>query len=295
MTTIFKTQAHAEEYLRLYDSVLARWPVPSEPLDAETSFGTTHLNACGPKDAPPLVLLPGFGANSTMYFANVESLSRRNRVYALDTMGQPGRSLPTRSLGAATAHVWLREVLDALGIREARMAGVSLGAWIALDFALRNPRRVSRIALMDPAASFAPMSVGFLLHSIVPFMIHPTRSGLIRFFRWMTRGWVADPLWGELMILGILNCKPQPPIQASPFADEQLRECAIPALLLIGGKSVIYDPQRVLLRATSLMRRIDAELLPDASHALLMERASLVSSRLSAFFGESSASTRAAG
>jgi pimeloyl-ACP methyl ester carboxylesterase len=255
-----------------------------ERLEIGTSFGVTHVNACGPRESPPLILLPGFGANSTMFIRNIEALSRGNRVYGIDTIGQPGRSAPSRGVGASDVHEWLEEVLDALGIGKANMAGVSLGGWIALDFAVRHPERAARVALVDPAASFAPMSLRFLLHSFIPIMIHPTRSGLVRYFRWMTKGGSVDREWGELMILGILSCKTQPPIRATPFSAKQLERCTAPLLLLIGENSVIYNPHRALSRASRLMPGIRAQVIPDASHALLMEQADLVNAHLSAFF-----------
>ncbi len=86
------------------------------------------------------------------------------------------------------------------------------------------------------------------------------------------------------MIQGILSCKPQPPIRATPFSAKQLERCTAPLLLLIGEDSVIYSPHRALLRACRLMPGIRAQIIPSASHALLMEQADLVNARLSAFF-----------
>jgi hypothetical protein len=51
--SIFKTPELEAEYMAAYEAVLSLWPVPHEPLDVVTGFGTTHINAAGPKDAPP--------------------------------------------------------------------------------------------------------------------------------------------------------------------------------------------------------------------------------------------------
>ena len=66
-----------------------------------------------------------------------------------------------RSDGAALVTVealadWLRDVLDAAGLRDARVVGHSLGALVALECAARYPARVQRLALLGPAA---PMTV----------------------------------------------------------------------------------------------------------------------------------------
>jgi hypothetical protein len=73
--SIFKSPEYEKQYMDAYEAVLALWHAPSEPLDVTTSFGTTHVNACGSKDKPAMILIPGFGANSTMWFSNVAALA----------------------------------------------------------------------------------------------------------------------------------------------------------------------------------------------------------------------------
>ena len=280
MNTIFKTPEFEKQYFELYETLLARWNVPTESLDITTHFGVTHINACGSKGTPPLVLLPGFGANSTMWFPNIAPLSSKFRVYAIDTNGQPGKSIPSQKLTASNSAKWIVEVLDCLGLEKVNLTGISLGGWLTLNFAIHQPGRVKRIVLLDPAASLEKVSGAFLRHSFIPIMVHPTRSGLIKYFRWVTRGYIVDPNWGELMLQGILNTRPQPPIRPIPFTDSELRSVKIPVLLLIGERSVIYNPQRAYQRATHLMPNLQAEIIPGASHALNDEKAELVNARI---------------
>jgi pimeloyl-ACP methyl ester carboxylesterase len=281
--SIFKTAESETQYMDAYEAVLGLWSVPHEPLDVPTRFGTTHINASGPENAPAMVLLPGFSANSTQWFPNIAALSGRFRAYALDTIGQPGKSVPSGMLTASNSPDWIADVLDGLGLEKACMAGISLGGWLTLNFALHMPERASRIVLLDPAASFEGVGAAFFWHSLIPIMIHPTRAGLIRYFRWMTRGYVVNRNWGELMVLGVLNTRPQPPIRATVFSDEELRRVQTPTLLLVGGRSVIYNPSRALRRATRLMPNLEAEIIPDASHALNDEKAELVNARILQF------------
>jgi pimeloyl-ACP methyl ester carboxylesterase len=281
--SLFKTPELEKQYVDAYEAVLALWPVPVEPLDLPTRFGMTHVNISGLPEKPAMVLLPGFGANSTMWYPNIADLSSQYRIYALDTIGQPGKSIPTGQMNAQNSPEWIRDVFDGLGIERAHLVGVSLGGWLSLDFALHAPERVKRVVLLDPAASFERMSAAFFWHSLIPIMIHPTRAGLIRYFRWMTQGYQVDRDWAELMLLGILNMRPQPPIRATPFTDEELRHIQTPTLLLIGGRSVIYDPERAYRRATSLVPNLEAEIIPEASHALTIEKSEIVNARILQF------------
>jgi pimeloyl-ACP methyl ester carboxylesterase len=283
IVSIFKSSVLEKQYLDAYDAVLALWPVPVEALDVPTRFGKTHVNISGLPEKPAMVLLPGFGANSTMWFPNISDLSSRYRVYAVDTIGQPGKSIPTRQMNAQNSPEWMRDVFDGLGIEKAHLVGVSLGGWLSLNFALHAPERVRQIVLLDPAASFERMSAAFFWHSLIPIMIYPTRDGLIRYFRWMTQSYQVDRSWAELMLLGILNMRPQPPIRATVFNDAELRRMKAPTLLLVGGRSVIYDPERACQRATRLMPNLEAEIIPEASHALTMEKSEIVNARILQF------------
>ncbi len=82
------------EFFAAYDAVLARWPVSVEPVDVPSACGTTRVNVGGPADGVPLVLLHGGGAISTAWFAIARGLARAHRVYAIDQLGDAGRSVP---------------------------------------------------------------------------------------------------------------------------------------------------------------------------------------------------------
>ena len=285
--SMFKTPAMADEFLHLYDQLLSGWPHNVIPQDIQTSFGTTHVNSVGPDGGSPLVLLPGFGTNSTMWFANITTLSQHFRIFAVDTIGQPGRSVTRNSLSPKTTSVWLAEVLDGLAIEQANVAGFSLGGWIALDFTIKHPERTKKVALIDPAASIEPMPFKFFLHSFFPMMIYPTRKGLQRYFRWLTRGNKGmNTEWGQTMVLGILNWKPQPPIRVTPFNDEQLRACHAPTLLFVAERSVLYEPTKAVKRATQLIPNLTSVIVPNASHGLVYEQADLINNKIVSFFQE---------
>src|SRR6185436_10989274 len=96
--SVFKTPDGESRFFAAYDAALALWPVPFEELDVPTRFGTTHVLACGPRRGPPLVLLHGYMATLTMWSPNIPALSKDYRVYAVDVMGQPGKSSPTEPI-----------------------------------------------------------------------------------------------------------------------------------------------------------------------------------------------------
>jgi hypothetical protein len=70
---------------------------------------------CGQALAPPLVLLHGSGANSMMWAGHVAAWAEHFRIHAIDVIGEPGLSAPSRPPLASDAYAaWLDDVLDLL-------------------------------------------------------------------------------------------------------------------------------------------------------------------------------------
>jgi pimeloyl-ACP methyl ester carboxylesterase len=164
--SLFKSNKGRIRYLEAYDAVLRDWPVPYEELDVPTRFGDTHVIASGEQEAPPLVLLPSLAGSATLWRPNVEGLSTHFRTYAVDVIGQVGKSVPTRRIeNRQDCADWLVDVLDALDIPRTSIVGSSYGAFLALNQASLTPERVDRVILISPAGTFVGLSLRFCHHA----------------------------------------------------------------------------------------------------------------------------------
>lgn len=281
---LFRTPAGRARYVAAYEAALSLWPVPHESLRVATPFGSTHVVASGPPDAPPLVLLPMAATSATIWFANVSALSRAHRVYAADTLGDLGQSVAARPHRTrAAAADWLLGLLDALAVESAPIVGASYGGWLALNLALHAPERVERLALLAPAGSFAPLSLRFVA-AMAPALLAPSRRTVgkaahalaARDFR------IPEPLIDQLTA-GFQNLRLRSWLgMALPvrFPARELRQLNLPVLLLVGQHEIIYRPRAVLRRAARLLPDLDAELIPHAGHGLGLEQPGLVNRRL---------------
>ena len=129
---LFKTSKGQLQYFAAYDAALRLWPVPHESRFVTTPYGRTHIISCGPEDAFPLVLLHAGQASSTMWFPNIAHLSEKFHVLALDTLGEPGKSVPAQhNATIRDCAAWLEGVLDALGISKTHVMGYrGAGGWL---------------------------------------------------------------------------------------------------------------------------------------------------------------------
>jgi pimeloyl-ACP methyl ester carboxylesterase len=146
-----------EDYSAAYDALLERWRIPVTRLDVPGEFGTTRVNVRGSGDGVPLVLMHGGRTASPGWFANAAAPARGRRIYAIDTMGDPGRSVNDGRpiAGRADLAHRLDGLVAALDLPEADYCGHSFGAWQSLGRTLRAPQRVRRLVLLDPTRCFA--------------------------------------------------------------------------------------------------------------------------------------------
>jgi pimeloyl-ACP methyl ester carboxylesterase len=263
----FKTAEAEAAFFAAYDAVLDQWPVLVETDDVPTRFGTTHVNICGPTGGKPVVLLHGGGATSTVWFANVEQLSRAHRVYAIDMIGGAGRSVHDGAPTGTPADLldWLDAVLDALGVDIGYFCGHSYGGWLALNYALHAPQRVRRLALLDPTTCFAGLSLSYRLRA-VPLFVRPTAARMRAFIGWETGGMTVNPAWLTLAALGTADFPQSKIIMPHRPAAESLRALTVPTLLLLAERSRAHDVRQVEANARELMPDIAAVTLPGATH-----------------------------
>ena len=139
----YKSEEGYNAIMSWYESALESVEVPLKSQYVETRFGRTHMLVCGPEDAPALFLLPGVAGCAPLWRRQFAKFSEHFRVYALDVVGQPGRSeANTLSLLNDDLVVWLKDVMDELNLEKANFGGNSVGGWIAMRMGIEARERV---------------------------------------------------------------------------------------------------------------------------------------------------------
>jgi pimeloyl-ACP methyl ester carboxylesterase len=127
---------------------------------AYVQVGTHRVHYFTGGEGPPLVLVHGVASRAADAAAIYRGLTRTHRVYALDLLGYGGSDKPAgASYSVAMQAENLRGFLDAVGLRETDVMGVSLGGWIALKVAAEHPERVRRLVLVSSAGVRFPTTL----------------------------------------------------------------------------------------------------------------------------------------
>jgi hypothetical protein len=89
---VFRSEEIRTQLMAIYDEALRRWPVPFETFFVPTRYGNTHVIACGDPASPPLLMLHLAAVGGFVWSSIIAPLSDKRRVYALDTIGDVGKS-----------------------------------------------------------------------------------------------------------------------------------------------------------------------------------------------------------
>ncbi|MGC5014443.1 alpha/beta fold hydrolase [Streptosporangium sp. DT93] len=291
MTDLYTGAGGAHAVQRGYRELLDAWPVPAERLRVPTGQGETFVLACGPPQAPPVLLLHGSGTNSAMWAGEVADWARHFRLYAVDMIGEPGLSAPSRPSLASGAYAdWLDDVLAGLGVRDPHLVGVSLGGWLALEHATRRPGRTGALALLCPGGigrqRYAVLVAALLL---MPFG---------RWGRRTTMGLVLGPgaapgpaptpeeaarerAFGEHAMLIHEHFRPRRE-KLPVFTDEALRGLRRPLMVTVGGRDALLDSHDTARRLRETVPHATVRLLPEAGHLIRDQRRPILEFLLSA-------------
>ncbi len=201
-----------------------------------------HVRDTGPRRAPALILLHGFGASLHTWDAWSRDLEADYRVIRFDL---PGFALtgpdPSGDYSDERMIAILLALMDRIGVAKASFVGNSMGGRIAWRFAAAHPERVDRLVLVAPDG-FASPGMSYGVAPRVPLMLRALPYVLPRS---LLRSTLA-PAYADRSVM-----------------TEALVTCYRDMMLAPGVRAAIVArlPQTVLVDPEPLLRRITAPTL----------------------------------
>jgi pimeloyl-ACP methyl ester carboxylesterase len=114
------------------------------------SAGQIFWHEAGDNRRPVLIFLHGSWHERTQWDRAIEILSKNFHCLALDLLGF-GNSIALQAPTSIEMEVdCLHEFITALKLHEVYLIGHSLGAWIAMSYALKYPKSVKGVTIVDP-------------------------------------------------------------------------------------------------------------------------------------------------
>ncbi|MGW1892476.1 alpha/beta fold hydrolase [Streptomyces sp. NPDC002004] len=284
----YVSDAWRDRYFAACDALYALGASAHAETDVETSFGTTHVYKYGPMDPAaqsrtPVVLLHGAGSCSAMWYPNSPALSAARPVYAIDTPGDPGRSVQREPIHQPErAAQWLDETLAELGLARVHLVGSSYGGWLALNQAHRRPDRLASVTLLDPGGlekvglRFFVWIFASLFATFAPRALRP------RLAAWLEQPVLIVPELRTMIRLGVRAYRIRRPAPL-PLSEDELSTIRTPLYLALGKRSLLVHPRRQVERVPRLVPGARAEVISDTGHGPQIDHADEINRRMLSF------------
>lgn len=251
-----------------YQRFLERVDGRTNSIMVSTSYGSNHVLQVGDSSNPPLVCLHAMMTSSAHLAAELGALLDRFYLIMPDLPGQSARGLPIRLPYTDHSHAqWLQEILDEMDIKEAPLFGVSLGGFVALQFASTNPGRTTSLILVVPAGiaqgsllkGFAKMGLPMLMYKF-----RPNKKRLHNLVRHLITTWDED--WatylGDSFNDFTINLKIPPLV-----TDKALENLTMPCLVIGAEDDISFPGEKVIERAATHIPNVETELIRNSRHS----------------------------
>lgn len=228
---------------------------------------------------PPAVLLHGLGLSREVWAPLLPALAAHARVLRLDLRGHGASPAPDPP-EPYSHHEDVLATLDAMGLEQADVVGLSLGGGAAVDLALAHPSRVRRLALLAPVLSGWAWSPAWVA------AFRTVRSvGQVSGPRAALEAWHAHPLFAtarsnpaaaralEDMIFaddGRRWCRRDPAVGLDPPAAGRLGELAASTHVFVGEQD-LPDFRAIAETMATHVPAIRLLIVPEAGHVLPLE------------------------
>lgn len=117
-----------------------------------------HFYEGGNPEAPPVILLHGFGGNALFTWMQLmPALAKSHHVIAPDLLASNLLHLNPKFYSVDTEVRLVMLLMDALEIKQADLVGLSVGGWVSLLIASEHPERVNRLVLIESAGLTMPL------------------------------------------------------------------------------------------------------------------------------------------
>lgn len=262
-----------------YNALLKAWGIPYEELPVPTPYGDTHVIAAGDPSLPPLMLFHGVGDDSAlMWIYNARALSASFRIYAVDTIGGPGKSvMGARYDKTFSDEKWISAIIDGLGIERAYFAGVSHGAYLSQLAVISIPERVIKaVAISSSVAAGSGSPMKTMMKIFMPEALIPTKRNAVKLLQKLSGDhsevFTDNPLilnHYRLLLKGFNNMA-MAYHRVRGFTEDEIAAVREKTLFLVGGK----DPfQTMGGRELLTQYNMNARFFEDAGHGLNHEKA----------------------
>ena len=282
------TKERKSKFITAYDSALTLFQTSYSEFDVQTEYGNAHVITAGLDNAPPLVLLHGMNATSTMWYPNIKALSTHYKIYAIDFLLEPGKSTCISEINDTKSIIdWYFQIFDKLNLKHFSIVGASRGGWLATSISLRQPDRISKLVLLSPAQTFVWIKPNFKIAENIIYSFSPKRKNLRNVLETLTENVdnISQVYLNEFFLASEKAEIKSSILKMRPFSKNEFSSLKMPVLVLIGDNDII-NSDKTLSRAKRYLKRVVTKKITHAGHFLSIDQSEIVNNELINFLNQ---------
>jgi len=266
--TVFKDEPARIRMENWYNRFLQRAGIKTQSEMISTSFGDSHVLLAGNASAPPLVCLHAMMTGSAHIVSELSYLADRFYLIAPDLPGQSVKGIPVNLPYSDGSHArWLQEILDRFGIKQIHLFGISIGGFVARQYASANPDKVTSLILLVPAGIVqGSLLIGFskMILPMILYRSHPNEKHLKKLVSNLITTWDDD--WAHYLGDSFMDFKIN--LKIPPVAtDQELNSLTMPCLVIGAEDDISFPGRELIRRAKSMIPNLETELLENSKHS----------------------------
>lgn len=267
--SIYKSSSGRMKSINLYDEQIKKLAVEFTDIYIETTFGKTHLIETGNKHGRPLLVFHGGNSTTAYNLLMCRFLLDEFHIYAVDTIGHPGKSSETSLSSKGYAYgQWASEVIDKIGYDKINCFGISFGGGVLAKLMCVAPEKVEKAVLIVPSGinNAFPISTAKMLIPLIQYRFTKKEKYLKNTILYMAiNDEVIDKDTLDIVKDSFDNVKTKIGMPTNIKAS-LLNNYKAPTLVIAAENDCLFPAKRVLTRAKNIISNCKVHMLKGSGH-----------------------------
>lgn len=270
MKKVYKSKKGETVLIELYDRQLTSLKVEYEDLSVITRFGHSHVVKLGNSNGKPLLLFHGGNSTTPYYLTGLTKLFEYFCVYAVDTIGHPGKSAQTvLSAKSMEYGEWASDIITELGFKKMCCMGGSYGGGILVKLMCVAPEKIEKSVLIVPSGIANVSTFQVIKKMGIPMFIYI----LTKRDYWLKRTILPMAIEEKNiddntyeMVKTSFEYAAVKSGMPSNADDDKLKQCTVATLLIAAEKDCLFPGKKVIEKAEKTLPNLTTYMLHNQGH-----------------------------
>ena len=267
---IYKNKQGEIFLTELYDRQLKLLNVNYWDLYVNTRFGQSHIIKLGNLNGKPILLFHGGNSTTPYNLAEFKPLFEHFCIYAVDTIGHPGKSAQTfLSPKSMEYGEWASDVVDGLNFQKMYCIGGSFGGGILVKLMCVSPEKIEKSVLIVPSGIANVSTFNICMKMGIPMILY----SISKKDYWLKKTILPMAIYEENidkyfyeMVKSSFKYVHVKAGMPSNVKMDLLKKCNVPTFLIAAEKDYLFPGEKVIEKAEKTLPNIKSHLLQNQGH-----------------------------